>query len=125
MRCNNLIQLKSKLALFMAMLLVLPVLLLAQRSGTKDIKGKITDNTGLPLSGVSVVIKNVGTASVSNVNGVFSIKAKDGDVLVFSSVAFTKKEITIKEGASFDVILEASVTALNDVVVIGYGKSSR
>ena len=125
MRCNNLIQLKSKLALFMAMLLVLPVLLLAQRSGTKDIKGKISDNTGAALSGVSVVIKNVGTASVTNSTGVFSIKAKDGDVLVFSSVAFTKKEITVKEGASFDIILEASVTALNDVVVIGYGKSSR
>jgi len=125
MRCNNLIQLKSKLALFMAMLLILPGLLLAQRSGTKDIKGKITDNTGIPLSGVSVVIKNVGTASVTNSTGAFSIKAKDGDVLVFSSVAFTKKEITVKEGASYDVILEASVTALNDVVVIGYGKSSR
>ena len=125
MRCNNLIQLKSKLALFMAMLLVLPVFLLAQRSGTKDVKGKITDNTGIPLSGVSVVIKNVGTATVTNSTGAFSIKAKDGDVLVISSVAFTKKEITVKEGASFDIILEASVTALNDVVVIGYGKSSR
>ena len=125
MRCNNLIQLKSKLALFMAVLLVLPVLLLAQRSGTKDIKGKITDNTGIPLSGVSVVIKNVGTASVTNSTGAFSIKAKDGDILVISSVAFTKKEITVKEGASFDIVLEASVTALNDVVVIGYGKSSR
>jgi len=125
MRCNNLIQLKSKLALFMAMLLILPGLLLAQRSGTKDIKGKITDNTGIPLSGVSVVIKNVGTASVTNSTGAFSIKAKDGDILVISSVAFTKKEITVKEGASFDIVLEASVTALNDVVVIGYGKSSR
>ena len=96
MRCNNLIQLKSKLALFMAMLLVLPVFLLAQRSGTKDVKGKITDNTGIPLSGVSVVIKNVGTATVTNSTGAFSIKAKDGDVLVISSVAFTKNEITVK-----------------------------
>ena len=125
MRLFHLTLLKKKIASTLAIILLLPGLLLAQRSGTKDITGKVTDNTGAPLSGVSVKVKEATTVAVTGNNGAFTIKAKEGDVLVFSSVSFTKKEIIVKAGTSYDVVLEASVAALSDVVVVGYGKGSR
>ncbi|MDE3143037.1 MAG: SusC/RagA family TonB-linked outer membrane protein, partial [Bacteroidota bacterium] len=105
--------------------LLMPLLILAQRSGTKEITGKVSDNIGNPLAGVSVQVKNANVVTVTANNGTFSIKAKDGEVLVFSSVAFTKKEVVVSSSASYDITLESAVAALSDVVVVGYGKSSR
>lgn len=109
----------------LTMTLLMPLLILAQRSGTKEITGKVSDNTGNPLAGVSVQVKNANVVTVTANNGTFSIKAKDGEVLVFSSVAFTKKEVVVSSSASYDIVLESAVAALSDVVVVGYGKSSR
>ena len=126
MRFIHLIQQKKQLALSLTFALLLPVMMLAQRSGMRDVTGKVTDNSGSPLPGVTVKVKGASTVAASNTEGVFSIKAKDGDVLVFSSVSFNTKAVVVAAGTSkINVELEASSAALNDVVVVGYGKGSR
>lgn len=86
------------------------------------VTGKITDNTGNPLQGVTVQIKGIKMATVTNADGTFSIKAPSGNsVLVFSSVGFTSKEVPIENKAQVNVTLSAADNSMDQVVVIGYG----
>ncbi|MBI1343104.1 MAG: SusC/RagA family TonB-linked outer membrane protein [Terrimonas sp.] len=117
--------LKRKSVLFLASLLMLPFLMVAQRSGTKDVTGKVADAEGKPLQGITVSVKSTAVATVTSATGTFSIRAKEGDVLVFSAVSYAAKEITVSDANNYDVILESAIATLGDVVVVGYGKSSR
>lgn len=86
------------------------------------VSGKITDNTGNPLQGVTVQIKGIKMATVTSADGTFSIKAPSGSsVLVFSSVGFTSKEVPIENKAQVNVTLSAADNSMDQVVVIGYG----
>lgn len=60
------------------------------------VTGKVTDNTGVGLEGVSVVVKGTSKGATSNVDGLFSISGvAKNDKLVFSRVGFDKIEITV------------------------------
>jgi TonB-linked SusC/RagA family outer membrane protein len=86
------------------------------------VTGKITDNTGAPLQGVTVQVKGTQIATSTNKDGVFSINAPSGvSVLVFSSVGFTSKEMPIDNKGEVNVTLAASDNTMDQVVVIGYG----
>ena len=85
----------------------------------KTVSGKVTDNSG-PLPGANVVVQGTKTGTQTDVDGKFSIKAKVGDVLVFTFLGMT--EATIKVGASntVDVKLQDAAKKLDDVIVQGY-----
>jgi TonB-linked SusC/RagA family outer membrane protein len=86
------------------------------------VTGKITDNAGSPIQGVTVQVKGAKIASSTDAAGTFSINAPSGNsVLVFSSVGFTSKEIPIENKAQVNVTLSASDNTMDQVVVIGYG----
>ena len=119
-----LLPIKRTAAIF-TMVILLPALLLAQRTGTKDITGKVTDKSGNALSAITVSVKSTRVATATNADGDFTIKAKEGDVLVFSSASFTTQEVKVTAASSYNIVMEASVTTLSDVVVVGYGRSSR
>lgn len=90
------------------------------------ITGTVVDAAGLPLSNVSVILKGknkVGTTT--DASGEFKIDAEVGDVLVFSIVGFTAKEITVGKSEKIDVALNPIDAKLEEVVVIGYGTSKR
>jgi len=89
------------------------------------VSGTVVDNTGLPIPGATVVIKGTTKATSTAVNGTFSIQAKSGDVLVFSSVSYTTKEVAVTSAKSYKVTLVDANTALKEIVVVGYGTSSR
>lgn len=82
-----------------------------------EIKGRITDTSGLPLAGVNVVIKGTSTGTTSDFDGNYSINAKTGDVLVFSYIGFNTVEKPINS-AIVNVQLEEGIS-LNEVVMIG------
>ncbi len=89
---------------------------------TRTITGKVTsadDGSGLP--GVNVQVKGTTTGTVTDVNGNFSISASDNSVLVFSFVGYATQEITVGAQSTVNVNLQSDVTALSEVVVIGYG----
>ncbi len=125
MRLLHLKMLKKRAIEILAIFLLVPVCMLAQPTGTKDISGKVTDNAGTPLSGVTVTVKNTSYAVVTNAAGMFSIKAKQGDVLVFSFVSFAPNEVTVTGTSVYNLVLETAAGALTDVVVVGYGRNSK
>ncbi|KAA9041182.1 SusC/RagA family TonB-linked outer membrane protein [Ginsengibacter hankyongi] len=116
---------KKRTAAIFTMVMLLPVLLLAQRTGTKDVTGKVTDKSGNDLSGITVSVRSTTIATVTNASGIYTIKAREGDILVFSSASFTAQQIKVTSASSYNIVMEASVTTLSDVVVVGYGRSSR
>ena len=92
---------------------------------SKSISGKITDETGKPVPGVSVVVKSTTVGSISNAEGVYSISALPNATLVFSSVSYEMQEIAVNNRSMIDVALLPSNKLLNEVVVVGYGTQSK
>ncbi|WP_416437945.1 SusC/RagA family TonB-linked outer membrane protein [Phnomibacter sp. MR] len=106
------------------MLLLGPLFVVAQ-DATREIKGTVTDNNGGPLQGVSVLVKGKSTGTATNNAGVYTLKAANGDVLVISYVGFLSQEITVGANVSFNVSLKPNTTENTDVVVVGYGRSTK
>ncbi|MBU2945531.1 SusC/RagA family TonB-linked outer membrane protein [Zobellia uliginosa] len=76
---------------------------------------------GAPLPGVSVVVKGTQTGAVTDFDGLYTIKAKSTDVLIFSYIGFATKEIAIKGKTSLNISLEEDASELDEVIVVGYG----
>jgi TonB-linked SusC/RagA family outer membrane protein len=87
---------------------------------TTPITGVVKDKLNSPLPGVSLRVKNSGAATSTNSDGKFSIVAKPGDLLVFSSIGFVTQEIKLVTGP-LNVILEEENARLEEVIVVGYG----
>jgi iron complex outermembrane receptor protein len=100
-------------------------LMLAGQAQQKQIKGVVKDAKGVAVAGVTVNVKGTKVNSVSATDGSFSINAKEGDVLAFTAVSFETVEVKVTSASSYDIVLTATAVTLGDVVVVGYGKSSR
>ncbi len=93
---------------------------------TLEINGKITDSkSNLPLPGVNVIVKNLKTGTTTDFDGNYSIKVNQNDVLVFSSLSYTKQEIKIEKAQQLNVQLSEESNSLEEVVVIGYGTQKK
>ena len=90
-------------------------------AGIQNIQGTVTDSTGTPLIGVSIGIKGTTQGTQSDVNGKFTINANPGDVLVFTYIGYTRKEVTIVNGSPLTVMLGSGSNSLNEVVVTALG----
>ncbi|MBW4889434.1 TonB-dependent receptor [Mucilaginibacter sp. HMF5004] len=90
-----------------------------------NITGVVVDNKGETIPGVTVKVKGKTEAASTDVKGAFSIAAKAGDVLVFSSVGFTAKEVVVTTQSKYKVELTDANTSLKELVVVGYGTSTR
>lgn len=106
--------------LFLFVLLPFPFLL-AQT--VQEIKGTVTDSKGNPGIGVTVGVKGATTQTVTNDAGVFTIRAPQNATLTFTSVGFEAAEVKAQNATT--VVLKEKALQLNDVVVVGYGRSSR
>ena len=94
---------------------------------SRTVKGKVTDEadqSGLP--GVTVKVKNSSTATQTDVNGEYSIQiASENDILVYSFVGSETREVRVGNQSTIDVALKNSDSALDEVVVVGYGTLKR
>jgi TonB-dependent starch-binding outer membrane protein SusC len=85
--------------------------------------GKVSDSaSGESLPGVSIVVKGTTNGTVTNMDGVFNLSAKKGDVLQFSFVGYKTQEITLTNQTKMSVQLAEDKTEIQEVVVIGYGQ---
>ncbi len=101
------------------MLLLFPVIsVMAQ---THTVKGTVTDTSGEPLIGVSVIVKGTAQGASTNINGEFSLKASEGDVLKFTYIGCRPVEMTVQGTSSVNVVMEEETTALDEVVVTALG----
>lgn len=89
-----------------------------QTKGT--VSGRITDNTGEGLVGVTVVVKGTKVRTTTDANGKYTIKANAGQTLVYSYIGYKRVEKKVT-GSTMNVELESIDNTLNEAVVIGYG----
>ncbi|MEP6673608.1 MAG: TonB-dependent receptor [Ferruginibacter sp.] len=110
-------------------LICVPLLLLGffplQSFAQKNsVTGKITDENGKPLADVSIVIKGTSQGVVSRNDGTFTINAANKSVLIVSAVNYVTQEVTVGNGP-VNISLKAINSALDEVVVIGYGSQKK
>ncbi len=100
--------------------------ILMQQSDKKELKGKVSDEKGTPLPGVSVSVKGTSVGIITDNDGNFVLLAPaDSKILVFSFIGLKTQEILIGTKTTFNVTLGEQTTTLTEVVAIGYGSRAR
>lgn len=91
-----------------------------------QVTGTVTDNTGEPLPGVSVLVKGSKAGVSTDIDGNFTIHAAKGQTLIFRYVGMVPQEVKLDGQSHLDVILQDDRAAsLDEVVVVGYGQQKR
>ncbi|HEY6900179.1 MAG TPA: TonB-dependent receptor [Puia sp.] len=93
--------------------------------GPGTLNGRVTDENNTPLAGVSILVKGTQRAATTDADGKFSIAADASATLQFSYIGFTTKEQKVGKEKFINISLVSATKQLNDVVVIGYGTSSK
>ncbi len=116
---------------FVAPLMRAPLILLflffgsvtaSSQTSLKTVEGIVTDRSGDPVEGVSVGIKGIPAATLTDTSGRFSLLIRDTiNTLVFSSVGYMPVEYLLKDEYTVHIVLEALAADLGNVVVVGYG----
>lgn len=92
----------------------------------QQVTGTVTSSNGKePLIGVSILVKGTKIATATDVEGGFTINAKEKAVLVFSYLGFVSKEVLVGGQKVINVNLEANTENLQEVVVVGYGSQRK
>lgn len=86
-----------------------------------EIKGVVRDATGASLPGVSVLVKNTKTGTVTDLNGGYRLRADADATLTFNYIGFDTREVQVAGRTTIDIRLNSSISLLQDVVVVGYG----
>lgn len=91
-----------------------------------EVKGVVVGIGGEPLPGVSIVVKNTTKGASTDFEGNFSISSiQKGEILVFSYVGYTAKEVAVINANFLKVVLNEDLQSLEEVVVIGYGTQKK
>jgi TonB-linked SusC/RagA family outer membrane protein len=91
-----------------------------------SISGRVTDEKGQPLPGVSVAEKGTTNGIITGVSGAYTLKvAGPNSTLVFSFTGFETQEIKVGTQTSIDIKLIEKISDLNEIVVVGYGTSKK
>ena len=92
---------------------------------SEPITGKIVSAIEqMPIVGATVVIKGTTVGITTDINGIFSLPAKKGDILIISFIGFKTKEVVVNE-SNLIIELSEEITDLEEVVVIGYGMQKK
>ncbi len=87
----------------------------------KSISGMVSDNSGLPLPGVNIIVKGTATGTQTDFDGNFTITAKSGDVLTFTYVGLKAQEVTVGASNTLNVTMQEDASVLDEVVVTALG----
>lgn len=92
----------------------------------REIKGVVKDDTGVPVPGAAVVVKNSSRGVATDFDGNYTIKATDGETLVFSSTGLKTQERKITKGIHrINITLHLDVQEVGEVVVTGITTTDR
>lgn len=108
----------------LTLLLIINLQLVAQND-TRVITGTVTDFEGNPLPGATVSVKGTTLGAVTNLDGEYSIRASDEDILRFSFVGYISEEVPVGDNTVVDVSISEDITQLDQVVVVGYGTQKK
>ncbi len=115
-------KLYKRLGLSLALLLMIISVGLAQE---RVVTGTVTDDQGAGMPGVNVLVKGTPQGTVTDAQGSFTISAPGNATLVFTFVGFKTTEMPVGDRTKIDIALASDLTALEEVVVIGYGTQKR
>lgn len=90
-----------------------------------DVRGKVTDEAGKPLAGVSVSVNGETKGTTTDESGNFLISVEADAVLRFSYVGYQEISVAVKGQSSISVTLKLADKSMNDVIVVGYGTQRR
>lgn len=93
----------------------------AQTKQVKRITGQVLDETQLPLIGATVRLKGGDAATITDLDGKFSLDVLEGSEVLFSYIGYTDKTVRVDAKSTYEVVMSENVKVLNEVVVIGYG----
>ncbi|MFI1771769.1 SusC/RagA family TonB-linked outer membrane protein [Thalassobellus citreus] len=91
----------------------------------KTISGKVSDDSGLPLPGATVLVKGTTSGTSTDFDGKYSIKANQGATLVYSFVGYTTKEVAVGTSNTINVTMTEDAESLEEVVVTAFGKTKQ
>jgi len=92
----------------------------------RGITGQVTDENGVALPGVNVVVKGTTNGTATDAQGRYSINVEDeNSILVFSFIGFELREIRVGNLSEINVSLKVDVKTLEEVVVVGYGTQKK
>ncbi|QYJ68668.1 SusC/RagA family TonB-linked outer membrane protein [Flavobacterium litorale] len=108
---------------FLLLLLMLPLSALAQSTVT----GNVSDSaTGQPIPGVNIIIEGTTTGSSTDIDGNYTLTGvTEGSRIVFSFIGFANQTIDYTGQSTIDVVMQEDATLLEEVVVIGYGTTTK
>ncbi|SDD73967.1 TonB-linked outer membrane protein, SusC/RagA family [Dyadobacter soli] len=89
------------------------------------VKGKVNDEQGQGLPGVSILVKGTSAGTVTDIEGNYTVNAPGTATLVFSFIGYITQEIPLGNKTSLDVKMASDTKALDEVVVVGYGTAKK
>ncbi|WP_460544484.1 SusC/RagA family TonB-linked outer membrane protein, partial [Echinicola sediminis] len=93
---------------------------------TEKISGKVVDENGEAMIGVSILVKGTTSGTVTDDQGNFSLDVNIGDVLVLSFIGYESQNVTIVDDSPLTIQMQMDAeSVLNEVVVVGYGSQSK
>tara|TARA_R110001583_G_scaffold44521_1_gene141176 strand:+ start:6076 stop:9189 length:3114 start_codon:yes stop_codon:yes gene_type:complete len=91
-----------------------------------EIKGNVVDTNGMPLPGVTIVVKNTTIGASTDFDGNFSMSnVQNGETLIFSFMGYTTKEFLVSNSSFINLTLNEDTQSLDEVVVVGYGTQKK
>ncbi|HXJ99250.1 MAG TPA: TonB-dependent receptor [Gelidibacter sp.] len=110
---------KTKFSLILTLCIVFVThLSIAQQ---KSISGTVSDESGIPLTGVNILVKGTTTGTQSDFDGKYTISAKAGDILSFTYVGLKSQEVTVGASNTINISMQEDASLLDEIVVVGYG----
>jgi len=92
----------------------------------KSVRGKVTDQSGVPVPGASVVVKGTTTGITTDNDGNYSLLVpSDAKTIVFSFVGMRSQEVAVGNKSEYNVVLSEETIGLEEVVAVGYGRQTK
>lgn len=95
------------------------------RTSRYEVKGQVTDSTGEPLVGATVIVVGTNTGTATDIDGNFQISVNGPATIRVTYVGYTSKEVNVTKPATLDIKLEEDRNILEEVVVVGYGTARK
>jgi TonB-linked SusC/RagA family outer membrane protein len=111
----------NKWGLFYTLLLGFMCLNLFSYAQDPAVIGKVTSIEGEGLPGVNIMIEGTTTGAITDIDGNYNMSIPDGSSLIFSYVGYKTQEILVGNQSVIDIALEADISSLEEVIVVGYG----
>lgn len=119
---KNKFKLKKEILLILLLNLFVPNLVLGQ---SLSISGKVLDEQGMSIPGVSITIEGTTKGTITNIDGEYKINAPQNSTLKFSFIGYKQQKAVVTEEKTINITLLEDTEALDEVVVVGYGLMKR